>query len=297
MKRIFMAAIALAFCQTSALCRDGKEGFAGHLAADGDAYRAIGVYKELGYFSEDKSVRLRSLWRISYLYHRSGYYRDSLKYAARLLDNEDASDKHKSAARILMGLNYYKMKSIPMAFSYFDDAAKNDKSGAAELYKIFVKAETAESGPRLRDELNVFVTKYKDAPTGKIASDMNGYLSTPSPLLKSPALAAGLSFAVPGAGQFYSEHYFDGLQAFLYVGVFAMATYAAYMYDSKYGNDYLNTYIGASITALFHASNIIGAWKTAEYRNWRKREDRAEGLRDIVFEKEPEEIIWNGVLP
>jgi TM2 domain-containing membrane protein YozV len=87
---------------------------------------------------------------------------------------------------------------------------------------------------------------------------------------KNPAVAGLLSTLVPGAGQTYTYHYVDGIQAFGLVGAFAFMSFVAYRYeDDRHGHPGGLFAVSASITSLFHLANIVGANKTAQYHNMR----------------------------
>ena len=77
------------------------------------------------------------------------------------------------------------------------------------------------------------------------------------------------------------------MQAFLYVGGFALASYAAYRYDRDLNNNYVSTYAALSVTSVFYIGNILGAMKTAEYRNLKLKQKHLQVMRERLLSLEP----------
>ena len=100
---------------------------------------------------------------------------------------------------------------------------------------------------------------------------------------KNQYFATILSSILPGSGQFYCHHYYDGIQAFIYVGAFAFGTYTSYRYDKNFNTNYFSTIATASITGLFHIGNIIGAQRTAGYYNLKQKQKFLDSIRIKVF--------------
>ena len=91
--------------------------------------------------------------------------------------------------------------------------------------------------------------------------------------LRSPYLSGFLSALLPGAGQFYSSHPIDGLQAMLVVGA---GTLFSVVSTNGYRSGELHVSIPIatiSITALFHYANILSGQRTAIYRNMKLKRD------------------------
>lgn len=90
--------------------------------------------------------------------------------------------------------------------------------------------------------------------------------------LKNPNVAAFFSFIFPGAGQLYSNHYADGIQALFVVGVgmlFSAISIDAYQ-NEKSGIIIPSLTVGTTI--LFHYANILSGYRTAIYRNMKIKE-------------------------
>jgi hypothetical protein len=99
----------------------------------------------------------------------------------------------------------------------------------------------------------------------------------------SPFLVGAASAILPGSGQFLTGHYFDGLQALTFLGLFGAATYASYLYEADRDKGYIMTGITGGITATFYASNILGASKTAEYANQNSRDKVLNPWEDLLW--------------
>lgn len=76
----------------------------------------------------------------------------------------------------------------------------------------------------------------------------------------------------------------DVALSFLYNAGFAYTSWLAYQYD-KDNDTYLNTTAALSINYFFYIGNLLGAYKTARYRNYRLRSESVDKLREKVFEK------------
>jgi TM2 domain-containing membrane protein YozV len=101
---------------------------------------------------------------------------------------------------------------------------------------------------------------------------------------KSPALAAIMSSLVPGSGQIYCGHVFDGLQAMAFVGAFALATFQAYRYDRDVADSDAILYLSSSVSGFFYLANVMGAHHTAQFRNHKTKQNFMEEVRNIAFE-------------
>jgi len=100
---------------------------------------------------------------------------------------------------------------------------------------------------------------------------------------KSPLVAGILSMIIPGSGQIYSDHYWDGFQALFTLNILYYITDIAYKYDSNRRGPYINTISLAGITALFHFSNVLGAKKTAKYRNYKIDYEFSGSFRELYL--------------
>lgn len=257
--------------------------FASSLMKDQDYFRAISVYKEVMYFSDDINVKNFCLLQTAIAYHRSNKFKESIRFFSRLLNQPQLSDDSSTRAQIYLGLNYCRLRLYPIAEQYFQEAIPKDSTGFASYYLSLAKLEQGKwhEASRLYGELS---QTYPDRPIGQISRELSTTALEGSHLRhRAPYLSAGLSLVIPGSGQFYCHHYYDGLQALTYVGAFAFASFNTYRYNENAHNNHLTTYISVSIAGLFYLGNIFGAHKTASYYNLRQKEDFLNSIRGKIL--------------
>jgi len=225
--------------------------FARALEAEGDYYRAIGVWKELrfGSASEDERARysqaiVADLWRAS---------QNDLGLA------ELAAHPETPGAAEWKGLFEYRLSRFA--------AAEVTWESAPGLYRGLLLARTGrgEAAAALWEGLGL------PDPTARPADQ------------RSPLTAAALSVVVPGLGQAYAGHWFDGAQAAAFVTFFGGATWMAWQSEQTAKRGYLWTSVGAGITLIFEAANLYGAWKTAEYFNQSRQQKQYAAWEQAVY--------------
>jgi hypothetical protein len=262
--------------------------FADALMHQGDYFRAITEYKRVAFYSTSDSVKEYCLDRISTAYRKSMKYESATEYAAELCARSKIGSYNWYRSNLLLGLAYQGSDMPQLALQYFQTALEypdtlqmarrylgavyfslNNIDKSLEYFHGILDHETSD-------------TRRKDIDA--IIADIEQYSGLPK---KSPFLASALSFCVPGAGQIYSHHYYDAVQAFLYTAAAAVGTYALYTYEHSHEGRVVWTYIGLAFTATFHVSNILGANRTAQYYNWKLHENVAQRIRDRVAIFEP----------
>lgn len=95
---------------------------------------------------------------------------------------------------------------------------------------------------------------------------------------KSPALAAGLSALMPGAGKVYTRDWKDGLMALVLVGTSAWQAQRAF---KQSGSDSVRGWIFASVSTGFYIGNIFGSFKAAKVYNQRQNEYHQKAIENI----------------
>jgi TM2 domain-containing membrane protein YozV len=91
--------------------------------------------------------------------------------------------------------------------------------------------------------------------------------------LKKPNLARCLSIILPGAGQFYSSHGIDGVQALMVVGAgFLYSTISVQSYNKGESGILLPAFT-VGVTSLFYYANVLSGYRTAIYRNMKLKQD------------------------
>ncbi|GAB4404460.1 MAG: hypothetical protein OHK0039_04630 [Bacteroidia bacterium] len=95
----------------------------------------------------------------------------------------------------------------------------------------------------------------------------------------SPALAVGLSLAVPGLGKAYAGYWKDGLFSLLFTGVAAWQSYRGFR---KGGIDSVYGWVFAGVGTGFYIGNLYGSAKAAQKRNRQRRHNLMHRVEDMV---------------
>lgn len=260
-----LLALGLAFLALQSFAQD-RWAFASSLVRDADYFRAVTVYKELGFFASDLQTRSRAHIGEGLAYLLSGKSDLALGPLAAETENDP-----EGTARFLFGLCYLRQRNLSQAESVWGQEAlpKASQEAARQTFLALFQFSV--------DRIATAQEILAGIPAGTLWDDavIRGRLIAGQLAARprySSLLAGGASFLIPGLGQFTTGHYVDGVQAFFSVGAFAAATYGVYLYDSKYSPNYLYTGIGLVVTASFHLSNVLGAAKTADYANQAARD-------------------------
>ena len=280
--RYFFIFIILTVISVNIFAQSEME-YANYLMDEKDYFRAISEYKKLFYFSNDIETKNECLLKISKSYLKSNKFKSSIRFSSRLLNRPNISMDQFNKSNNYIGLCYYGLKVFPMAEDFFNKAVSSDTTGFSLFYLALLDVE--KSNYREASKKYSTISKNSISPelikvSEQLSSDvLKGYKIKS----RNSYIASFLSTILPGSGQIYCKHYYDGIQSFLYVGAFAFATYASYKYDKKFNNNYINTYITLSITSLFHIGNIIGAERTATYYNLKQKQNLLDEIREKVF--------------
>jgi tetratricopeptide (TPR) repeat protein len=257
--------------------------YADYLMNEKDYFRAISEYKRILYYADDIETKNECLLKISKSYLKSNQFKSSIRFSSRLLNQPKINIFQINKANTYIGLSYYGLRVFPIAEDYFKKSISSDKNDFSSFYLALLDVERGnylEARKRY-----IILQKNTLIPELSIASEklsnevLNGLIIK----RKNSFVSTFLSAIFPGSGQVYCEHYYDGIQAFAYVGVFSFATYASYKYDKKFNVNFYNTIIASSITALFHIGNIIGANRTASYYNMKQKQVFKDHIRGITF--------------
>lgn len=119
---------------------------------------------------------------------------------------------------------------------------------------------------------------------GEVARKITGALQQRDQLpRKSPWTAAALSAALPGAGQFYSRHYSDGVMAFFWNTTFLGGGAYAYNLESASHRPHSVSILALLVGLLFYSSNIAGAYASANRFNVYQERRFYQDVRDTYF--------------
>jgi TM2 domain-containing membrane protein YozV len=290
--RVAVASLLLALTVLAPLpvtvLADGNMDFAESLMAEKDYFRAITELKNIKFFSMDDSTRELCDLKIGEAYLWSNKYDLSISVLGGLLSPGVLDQGRIQEVDILLGLNYFGLRTFPIAQGYFSKALDAGNGFFPLLYLGLIGAETGrwdESESLFAHAIDTTALDSQRALVMELRDTIRRGSALDS---RSPFLAGLMSAVIPGAGQMYAGHYVDSAQAFLTVGALSFATYGFYLYDSSRGNSYILTGLGVIVTTLFHAANIYGAVKTADFYNIKQKDDFLGPVREKVFSIQPE---------
>ncbi len=260
---------------------EDRSGFARHLLNEGDTFRAISVLKELAWFETDPGRISHLHSELGEAYRKSGRPESAIFYYEKVLSAFPLSDTLDARVHLGFALACIAQRRLSLAEEMLRTIgpAPFGWSRAAALSLIHAeRGEYVEAGQLLR-------SIPQDSARG-LAVDPSrwaSHFSEAEPSHKSPAVAACLSMAIPGAGQVYSGHYFDAGQALFFVSAFAIASLASYPDRDDGPGERIYFFASAGLTALFHAANVLGAYQTAGYHNYKAREGFIAGFRSAIL--------------
>jgi TM2 domain-containing membrane protein YozV len=251
-----------------------SKGFADFLMSEGDYYRAITEYKRILFEIPKDSIENYCLYQISKAYWKSGYYELAVRYADRLLKKRDLDFSIRNQACLVGGFSYYEYNFPQLSIPYFQNLkVDSDIVSYPSLCLALVYAETS-NWASFNSSMSEAIRKEPKEEGRKHLTDIRNSLDEFADIPpKSKFLACALSFVIPGAGQLYCGHTYDAIQAFAYTVGSIFATYGFYRYDKSVNGHLGLTYVGAAVSSIFYASNIISAGRTADYRNWKLKKD------------------------
>ncbi|MBM3712539.1 MAG: hypothetical protein FJW56_03775 [Actinobacteria bacterium] len=273
---VFALITSISYSQTN-------DDFANYLMKNEDYFRAISVYKELYFFSEDSSAKLKYLYNIMRAYHLSDKFGLSNSYADHILENYKFDNKILANLHLYRGLNYYQQFLPDVADDCFNKANELNNNGLAKFYLGIIEIDKLN----WQAAYKIYLDLAKNNDNEKIVFLSNHLaekcLEFPKINSKSPLLASVFSSIIPGLGQVYTGHYYDGLQAFLYCAITSFAAYSSYRYDKNFNTNYVTTYVSVPIAAIFYFANILGANLTTKYYNQRQQQNYLDSFRKIVL--------------
>ena len=276
----------LCVAQMAAGC-DVSIGFADALMRQADYYRAITEYKRVIYECPGDSLQKHSLLQIATAYRKSGKLRSSVRYSEAFLQRSDLSASQRWSGNVNLGMAYLEDHMPQFALPPLRIADASDTTGFPALclgladlqMRRLESAEACFSKGEATSRDSMFRQQ-----AAALARATEQFSRRPR---KSSLAASLMSAVVPGAGQVYCGHTYDGIQAFLYTASAAFATYAMYRYEHDVKDHLALTYVGLSITTMFHSANILGAHRTARYYNWKQEQDFSDSAQKEVYQLAP----------
>lgn len=109
---------------------------------------------------------------------------------------------------------------------------------------------------------------------------------------RSLTLAFVFSAMLPGSGQIYSGHLFDGLSAFGYCAILGGSSYAGWKYQSANHKYLAVPILTSAVFAFFYTTNLINAVESAERYNLYHQANHFKDVLGLY-----DNIIWGVSIP
>ena len=255
-------------------------GYANSLVAQRDYYRGISVLKQAAYFADDPKTKALCIFKIGEAYQKSRKYKSSVGYLERYIAYA-AADTLRYRAQMYLGASYLQLGRYDKAVASFSlaERMKNDGAGLVwAAYSSIQQGEFAASSHILRS-----IVEDREGDAIALGSqEILREIATYRDSRRSARSASILSTLCPGLGQLYTRHYYDGAQAFILVNSFAYMTYASFRLGTLDEQSHLATALSAAVTGMFYYANILGAGRTAAYRNQRKLDHSLKQIRFLI---------------
>ena len=258
-------------------------GYANSLVTQRDYYRGISVLKQAAYFADDPKTKALCTFKIGEAYQKSRKYKSSVEYLKRYIA-DTAADTFLYRAQMYLGASYLQLGRYDKAVARFSLAEnmKNDGTGLVwAAYSNVQQGEFAAASDRLQSIIRQREGEAIALGSQEILRAIDSYKGSRQSVLT----ASILSSLCPGLGQLYARHYYDAAQAFILVNSFAYMTYASYRLGALGEQSHLATALSAAVTGMFYYANILGAGRTAAYRNQRKLDIALKQIRFLIHNK------------
>ena len=264
----------------SAVSSDELLGFADGLLSQRDYYRGISVLKAVAHFTDDPRTRTLCVFKIGEAYQKSRKYRSAVGYLERYIADAPA-DTLLYRAQMYLGASWLRLGRYHEAAGSFLQAESMKKDGTGIVWAAYSNLERGEFAAATDLFQSIVREREGDAialGTQDILREIAAYRGS----RQSARVASTLSALCPGLGQLYSRHYYDAAQAFILVNGFAYMTYASYRLGDLGEQSHLVTALSAAVTGMFHYANILGAGRTAAYRNQRQLDHSLKQIRFLI---------------
>ena len=258
-------------------------GYANSLVTQRDYYRGISALKQAAYFADDPKTKALCTFKIGEAYQKSRKYKSSVEYLKRYIA-DTAADTFLYRAQMYLGASYLQLGRYDKAVARFSLAEnmKNDGTGLVwAAYSNVQQGEFAAASDRLQSIIRQREGEAIALGSQEILRAIDSYKGSRQSVLT----ASILSSLCPGLGQLYARHYYDAAQAFILVNSFAYMTYASYRLGALGEQSHLATALSAAVTGMFYYANILGAGRTAAYRNQRKLDIALKQIRFLIHNK------------
>ena len=278
-----LLSVPTALLGNSAASSDELISYANSLIAQRDYYRGISVLKQAAYFADDPKTEALCVFKIGEAYQKSRKYKSSVEYLERYIADA-AADTFFYRAQMYLGASYLQLGRYDKAVASFSLAEnmKNDGAGLVwAAYSNVQQSKFAAASDLLQSIIREREGEVIALGSQEILREIDAYRGS----RQSARTASVLSALCPGLGQLYARHYYDAAQAFILVNSFAYMTYASYRLGALGEQSHLATILSAAVTGIFYYANILGAGRTAAYRNQRKLDNSLKQIRFLIGSK------------
>ena len=238
------------------------------------------MLKQAAYFADDPKTKALCIFKIGEAYQKSRKHKSSVEYLERYIAYA-AADTLLYRAQMYLGASYLQLGRYDKAVASFSlaERMKNDGAGLVwAAYSSIQQGEFAASSHILRS-----IVEDREGDAIALGSqEILREIATYRDSRRSARTASILSTLCPGLGQLYARHYYDGAQAFILVNSFAYMTYASFRLGALDEQSHLATALSAAVTGMFYYANILGAGRTAAYRNQRKLDHSLKQIRFLI---------------
>jgi outer membrane protein assembly factor BamD (BamD/ComL family) len=238
---------------------------------EAEYYRAITEYKKFLIVFPDSERVDYVLFRVGMANYLGEEYESSVRSFDALRQRCPGSS-YAAQSRYFEGLSYWKLKKYRDAKAAFQTLANdypNSEYAPLAMIGDSMLALDQENADASRQGLQRLLTSYPDYLGSTEAREamklLDQYQELPR---KSEALAGIMSAVLPGSGYFYTEHYRDGIMAFLINGLAIAGTVTAI-----YQENYAVAAIVGGIGLPFYFGNIYGSANAARKWNVAVRRD------------------------
>jgi len=241
--------------------------FAGALSDEGDCFRAATEYRRFAFLANDGKASWWSRLMSGQCYFRRNEWRTAAsEYAEAASLAVDPAGR--SAALWMTAAACFNEGGFDRALTELDAQAPVDRTDSTRTE--FLRGLCLLALGDWSEGRALFRGLAGDAQE-PAAAKAAFYLSRraeegPGIPRKNATLAGVLSAAIPGAGQVYAGRTRDGLRHFVFDGLLIYTVYWLFREEN-----YTGGYLLAGFTLPFYAGNIVGARRSAEILNDRRR--------------------------
>ena len=277
---VVLLSLPVALRGESALSSGERLRYADSLLSQRDYYRGISVLKEVAHFADDPATKALCVFKIGEAYQKSRKYRSATGYLERYIADAH-SDTLLYRARMYLGASWLRLGRHQRAVESFLRAETLADDGTGRVWAAYSNLDGGEVAAAT-DLLQAIIREREGDPVALGTQEILREVASFKGSRHSPRVASTLSAFCPGLGQVYARHYYDAAQAFVLVNSFAYMTYASYRLGDLGEQSHLVTALSAAVTGMFHYANILGAGRTAAYRNQRQLDHSLERIRLLI---------------